>query len=105
MLIRIIKKTPNINFLGNFNLFFITSGILSLVSIIFLLIKGLNFGIDFKGGLLIETSFSKNIEINLIRSKLSEVVPGDFSIQSLDNSKNNYLYLYLFIISDSRFCL
>ena len=91
MLIRIIKKTPNINFLGNFNLFFITSGILSLVSIIFLLIKGLNFGIDFKGGLLIETSFSKNIEINLIRSKLSEFVPGDFSIQSLDNSKNNYL--------------
>ena len=91
MLIRIIKKTPNINFIGNCNLFFITSGILSLVSIIFLLVKGLNFGIDFKGGLLIETSFSKNIEISLIRSKLSEIVPGDFSIQNLDNSKNNYL--------------
>ena len=91
MLIRFIKKTPNINFLGNRNFFFITSGVLSIISIVFLLLKGLNFGIDFKGGLLIETSFSKNIEINLIRKKLSEIVPGDFSIQNLDNSKNNYL--------------
>ena len=91
MLIRFIKKTPNINFLGNRNLFFVASGIFSLVSIVFLLVKGLNFGIDFKGGLLIEASFSENIEINLIRKKLDETVTGDFSIQSLDNSKNNYL--------------
>ena len=91
MLIRLIKKTPDINFLGSRKLFFITSGILSLVSVFFLVFKGLNFGIDFKGGLLIETSFAKDIEINLIRKKLGEIVPGDFSIQSLDNSKNNYL--------------
>ena len=91
MIIRFIKKTPNINFLGNRKFFFITSGVLSIISIVFLLLKGLNFGIDFKGGLLIETSFNKNIEINLIRKKLSEIVPGDFSIQNLDNSKNNYL--------------
>ena len=91
MLIRFIKKTPNINFLGNRNLFFVASGIFSLVSIVFLLVKGLNFGIDFKGGLLIEASFSENVEINLIRKKLDETVTGDFSIQSLDNSKNNYL--------------
>ena len=91
MLIRFIKKTPNINFLERKNLFFITSGILSIVSIIFLFVKSLNFGIDFKGGLLIEISLKKNYEINLIRSKLGLIVPGDFSIQNLDNSENNYL--------------
>ena len=91
MLIRFIKKTPNLNFIDNKKFFFITSGLLSIISIFFLIIKGLNFGIDFKGGLLIETSFSKDIEIVQIRTKLRGIVPGDFSIQSLDNSKSNYL--------------
>ena len=91
MLIRFIKKTPNLNFTSNRNFFFLTSGLLSIISIVFMIIKGLNFGIDFKGGLLIETSFNKDIEIVQIRTKLSQIVPGDFSIQSLDNSKNNYL--------------
>ena len=91
MLIRLIKKTPNINFLERKTLFFITSGILSIISIIFLFVKSLNFGIDFKGGLLLEISLKKNYEINLIRNKLSKLVPGDFSIQNLDNSENNYL--------------
>ena len=91
MLIRFIKKTPNLNFTGNRNFFFLTSGLLSIISIVFMIIKGLNFGIDFKGGLLIETSFNKDIEIVQIRTKLSQIVTGDFSIQSLDNSKNNYL--------------
>ena len=91
MLIRLIKKTPNINFLERKTLFFITSGILSIISVIFLFVKSLNFGIDFKGGLLLEISLKKNYEINLIRNKLSKLVPGDFSIQNLDNSENNYL--------------
>ena len=91
MLIRFIKKTPNLNFIDNKSFFFITSGLLSIISIFFLIIKGLNFGIDFKGGLLIETSFNNNIDIIQIRTKINDIVPGDFSIQSLDNSKNNYL--------------
>ncbi len=91
MLIRFIKKTPNLNFIGNRKSFFLSSGLLSIISLVFLIIKGLNFGIDFKGGLLMEISFNKNIEIINIRSNLGQVVPGDFSIQSLDNSKNTYL--------------
>ena len=91
MLIRLIKKTPNINFLERKSLFFIASGIFSIISVIFLFVKSLNFGIDFKGGLLLEISLKKNYEINLIRNNLSKIVPGDFSIQNLDNSENNYL--------------
>ena len=91
MLIRIIKKTPNINFLSKRNFFFITSAVFLIISLFFLILKGLNFGIDFKGGLLIEISLKNNVEINVIRNKLIQTVPGDFSIQNLDNSENNYL--------------
>ena len=91
MFIRIIKKTPNLNFLSKRNFFFITSAVFLIISLFFLILKGLNFGIDFKGGLLIEISLKNNVEINLIRNKLIQTVPGDFSIQNLDNSENNYL--------------
>ena len=91
MFIRIIKKTPNINFLSKRNFFFITSAVFLIISLFFIILKGLNFGIDFKGGLLIEISLKNNVEINLIRNKLIQTVPGDFSIQNLDNSENNYL--------------
>jgi len=91
MLIRFIKKTPTLKFLENSKLFFVISALLSFISIIFLLVTGLNFGIDFKGGLLIEIATKNNIETIEIRKKLGDAVPGDFSIQSLDNSKNNYL--------------
>ena len=91
MFIRIIKKTPNINFLSKRNFFFITSAVFLIISLFFLILKGLNFGIDFKGGLLIEISLKNDAEINVIRSKLIQTMPGDFSIQNLDNSENNYL--------------
>ena len=74
-----------------YNHFNLLSSILIVVSLMLLIFKGLNFGIDFKGGLLIETSFNNNIDIIQIRTKINDIVPGDFSIQSLDNSKNNYL--------------
>ena len=49
----------NINFVSNFkkaNIFSITIFILSVISILF---KGLNYGIDFKGGTLIELRTNK----------------------------------------------
>ena len=66
MLIRFIKKTPTINFLNRRKLFFYLSGVFSILSLIFLILKGLNFGIDFKGGLLIEVSFKENVQINYL---------------------------------------
>ena len=74
-----------------YNHFNILSITIVVVSLFLLTFKGLNFGIDFKGGLLVEISLNKNVEIVKIRTQLNNLVPGDFSIQSLDNSKNNYL--------------
>ena len=61
MLLRFIKKTPNIYFIEYRKYFFIFSLFLALISVASLQFKGLNFGIDFKGGLLLETKFKNNI--------------------------------------------
>ena len=53
-----------------YKLFNITSVFLIVISLCLLLFKGLNFGVDFKGGTLIEVSI-KNTDIGELRDILS----------------------------------
>ena len=56
-----------------------------------LVFKGLNFGIDFKGGLLLETKFKDNVDLESIRNEILQLKVGDFTLQGLDKSKDNFL--------------
>ena len=49
---------------------FVISGLLLLLSIGSLVMKGLNFGIDFTGGTLVELKYSKEANLNQLRSEL-----------------------------------
>ncbi len=80
---RIIPVEPNINFLGLRKKFLIFSILAILLSIGLLSIKGLNLGIDFKGGTLIEVS-TKNTSIGELREILSSSY-GDVSLQEFGN--------------------
>ena len=91
MLLRLIKKTPNIYFIEYRKYFFIFSLFLALISALSLQFKGLNFGIDFKGGLLLETKFKNNIALENIRNVIVSIEVGDFTLQELDKSKDNFL--------------
>ena len=58
------------------------SVILFFISILFIFFKGLNFGIDFKGGTLIELrTTNKNISISDIRSSFNKINVGDVNIK------------------------
>ena len=46
-----------------YNQFNILSVSLVVISLLFLIFKGLNFGIDFKGGILIEVRTNSNIKL------------------------------------------
>ena len=76
---KIIPVEPNINFLGLRKKFLIFSIVAILLSIGLLSIKGLNLGIDFKGGTLIEVS-TTNTSIGELREILSSSY-GDVSLQ------------------------
>ena len=80
--IRWIKKDLKINFLRVKNIATILS-VLAIFSSLFLLVyKNLNFGIDFKGGTLIEIKKEKELSIAEIRRQLSELNIGDIQIQT-----------------------
>ena len=72
----------DIKFNRFYNLFNLISIFLIIVSIILLIFKGLNFGVDFKGGTLIELrAIDKQINISNLRSTFSQMNLGDVAIK------------------------
>ena len=71
-----------INFSKFFKIANIFSVIAILISILFLFLKGLNFGVDFKGGTLLEIRVSDaNIKIQNLRDSLTTADLGDVSVK------------------------
>ena len=70
-------------FYNQFNILSIT---LVVISLFFLIFKGLNFGIDFKGGTLIELrSTDSKINVSSLRDNLSQMNLGDVSVKKFGN--------------------
>ena len=66
--------------------FNILSGILIIASLVFLVFKGLNFGVDFKGGTLIELRTDKSsANITKIRGSFNQMNLGDVSVKNFGN--------------------
>lgn len=66
------KKITRIDFMGARNLAAIISGIMILASIGSLAVRGLNFGIDFTGGTLVEIGYEKAVDLNQVRKQLAD---------------------------------
>ena len=71
----------NINFVSKFKIANISSAIVFVLSIIFITFKGLNYGIDFKGGTLIELRTETSINAASIRDSLSSMNLGDINVK------------------------
>ncbi len=81
------KKTILFNkFYKSFN---IVSLFLIIISIILLIFKGLNFGVDFKGGTLIELRVNNtSVQISDIRKSFFNMNLGDVSVKKFGNEKD-----------------
>ena len=80
-----------INFNKFYKLFNLISLTLVLASVLLLFFKGLNFGVDFKGGTLIELrSNDKNINVTSLRQSFNKMNLGDFNIKKFGN-ENDFL--------------
>jgi preprotein translocase SecF subunit len=82
---KIIPSNSNYSFMEFRKMFISISIIAMFISLILLLFKGLNLGIDFKGGTLIEIS-TNNSNISELRSILSPEF-NDVSMQEFGDSK------------------
>ena len=83
-----------------YNQFNILSVSLVVISLLFLIFKGLNFGIDFKGGTLIELrSSDSKVNVSSLRDKFNQMNLGDISVKKFGNDTD---YLIKFENKDSK---
>ncbi len=81
----------NFNFINYFKKFNFVSLILVLLSLFFVFFKGLNYGIDFKGGTLIEVRIQNNdIRVSDIRDSLNKMNLGDVNVKNF-GEKSDFL--------------
>ena len=87
-ILRIIKSATNINFMRIKKLTLFVSTILFVLSLSLIFIKGLNLGIDFTGGTLIEVRFKENIDLNNLRTKMNKLDLGEIQLQTIGNEND-----------------
>ncbi|MEI6269387.1 MAG: protein translocase subunit SecF [Methylococcaceae bacterium] len=81
-------KTTNINFIGNRNIALIFSGVLMIISIGSLAVRGLQMGIDFTGGTLIEVGYQKAADLTVLRNTLDTEGFDDATVQNFGTAKD-----------------
>ena len=84
---KLISKNSKYNFLGMKKIALLFSSFLIIVSLLSFASKGLNWGIDFSSGYIIQLKFNDDIEIKDVRDKFIENGVEDSVIQYFGNNK------------------
>jgi len=68
-----MKFTRDLDLMSKKKIWFTISLVFMILALLFLVINGLNFGIDFQGGSIIEYSFSEEVNTEQVRSVLEDI--------------------------------
>lgn len=85
---QLLKGKLNIDFMGKRRLAIILSGVLLAISLTALITKGLNFGIDFTGGTLIEAGYPESVELEPIRTALADAGFDNAQVQHFGSARD-----------------
>ena len=82
------KSRFDIDFLGKRKIAIIFSGMLLLTSAVSLFVQGLELGIDFTGGTLVEVGYNEPVDLKQVRGQLKEGGHGGAIVQHFGTSKD-----------------
>ncbi len=85
---RILDKIPAFDFMSKRKIAMMGSALVLVIAIAVIGVRGLNFGIDFTGGTLIELGYHEDIELKDVRTALKEGGYGDASAQSFGTPRD-----------------
>ncbi|GIU15531.1 MULTISPECIES: protein translocase subunit SecF [unclassified Shewanella] len=87
-MLQVLNVKGTVNFLRHALPISILSAVLVLGSIVTLATKGINWGLDFTGGTVVELEFSKPADLNAIRTNLSSESVGGALVQNFGSSRD-----------------
>ena len=85
---QLLKDKLNIDFMGKRKLALIVSGVLIVFSIVAMAARGLNLGIDFTGGTLVEVGYSDSVQLEPVRQALLANGLDDAIVQHFGTSRD-----------------
>ncbi len=101
-IIRIIKQNTQIKFMKLKKITLIISTFLFLLSLFYISFNGLNFGIDFTGGTLIEARFNKQVDLNDLRTKMNKLDLGEIQLQTIGDQNDVVIKIQKNTSEDSK---
>jgi len=85
---RFLNRKTHIDFMGKRKLAFTLSAIFIVLSVSTLVLRGLNFGLDFTGGMLIEVSYPSAPQISEVRANLESAELDDAVVQTFGTASD-----------------
>lgn len=82
------RRTPSIDFMGMRRITYVISAILMIGSLVLLATRGLNFGIDFTGGVVVEVTYPGAADIDGARNALEQAGFTEAQVQSFGSSRD-----------------
>ncbi len=92
-MLELIPHNANVDFFKLRPYAFAFSAIISVIGIIWILINGLNYGIDFSGGIMLHVKVDPNVSISDMRDAVDKLhlEEGGASVQDYGQAKGEYL--------------
>ena len=87
-ILKIIKSGTNIKFMKIKKITLFISSILFFLSLSLVFFKGLNLGIDFTGGSLIEVRFKESVDLNNLRVEMNKLDLGEIQLQTIGDEND-----------------
>src|SRR5246500_1688491 len=85
----------DIPFMRHALVFNVISAVTFLLAVLFLATRGLNLGVDFRGGTLIEISYSHPADLGRVRAVIDKMNLGEFAVQSFGSATSALIRLPL----------
>lgn len=85
---KLIPHDTKIDFVGKRNYIFLFSIFITIASILAFAFNGLNFGVDFRGGFVMEIRTQEKADLGSLREKLNNLHIGEVSLQEFGSDRD-----------------
>ncbi|MFV0625022.1 protein translocase subunit SecF [Sphingomonas sp. ac-8] len=89
-LLKIVPDNTNIQFVRIRHIAFVVTALLTIAALGLVFARGLNFGVDFVGGVAIEEKFATVPPLSEVRSAVDELNVGEAALQQLGSDPNTF---------------